>query len=590
MICPKCGKELKDGVNFCSKCGVSFKQTKKKNPVILILILLGIAIAVWVVLFFVLKPSGEEDGDNDDPVVETEDKTQEENEAEDSRDEENKVNVDDIINQQKANTEFPGNTMANLHNGGDVVSDGENVYFYEFGCIYKLDNAGNVEKLYTMSDERAASKYSGKTQLQVQNGVLYFKDKYHIVAYDLGTKQVGYLLNGVYDFVVDGEYIYYTTRENYDEEANYLYGTFVVGKYSFTDATLVGSISMEEWGEVPFILGKSPVKENEILMAQIIYEMPENIEDADNSDIKAYLLISGTDFASIDEEAKIECGVYWGLSECVKSKNYLYMLDSPEDLSMNYYDESREYLIPEVISEDDWQNTLDKVDPEVKPYIIDYYKKYDINNLRPKDEDRKDELLEEYPILAEKVIYVLNPKIQANMKSIFERYFAEAGITEDLMAKSEEMIRDRTIPRTVAKIRCINLQTMQEEYLIQEQLYFYSILGAYENDLIIYARINEKMGIYRIAEKSLLESGFNGEGLSVQLLLETPYGFGGRLDEHLDVYVVDEYLYYRYKDLSDTIPVETEGLLQGRMQRIALTDTGMLGDEPCGEVLTDSIY
>lgn len=576
MICPKCGKELKDGVNFCSKCGASFEQTKKKNPVLVILILLGVAVVVGVVLFFVLKPSGEEDGDNGEEFVAVDDRENEETEN-DKSENDNPIDADDMMNRPMADTEFSGNTLANLHNGGDVVSDGENVYFYELGRIYQLDKEGNLNELYTMSGENASRDYTGSTWLQIQDGVLYFKDDYRVVAYDLATRQAKYLMDAVASFVVDGEYIYYITKENY-EASGYLYGTTIVGKYSFAEGIPVERLTLEDKWEGAYIFGKSPVKEGEILIAkeEYVYLTEEDLLG------ERHIAIASTDFKSLKDVYDIQMSPYY---EIVKSRDYAYILQAPQD-DGGY---SRVFEVPEIISADDWQNTLDKLEPKYTQYVTDYYKKYDINNLGKNDLEKRDDLLEKYPILTEKVIYILRPAIRTDTLITFETQFSEIGVTEDLMAKSKEMGGNKPIPKDPAYLKCINLQTMKEEYNIQEELYLYHIFGCYENDLIVYANINEVAGVYRITEKNLWERGLNGQVLQPQLILEIPIEVGRMVRYNMEIYVVGEYLYYRYVGMETQLE-GTHEYLGGRMQRIALNDTGVLGVESCGEVLTENLY
>lgn len=578
MVCPKCGKELEDNVKFCSKCGVSLEQKKKKNYVLLVVALLSAAIMVGVLLFLVLKPSEEEDGDNGELLVETNDTGNEDSEKE------NETDVDDMMNRPKADTEFAGNTLANLHNGGDVVSDGENVYFYEFGCIYKLDKEGNIETLYTMSGENASRDYAGWTWLQIQDGVLYFMDDYRVVAYDLSTRQAKYLMDAVASFAVDGEYIYYITKENYEAQQGYLYGATIVGKYSLAEGIPVERLTLDEKWDGAYIFGKSSTKDGEILIAKDEYVYPEN----EGAEGKKLIAIASTDFKSVKDEYNMDISPYYlnaDYYEIVKSKDYAYILQSPID-SEGY---EREFLIPEVICEDDWQNALDKLGPKYAQYVMDYYKKYDINNLRQKDEEKKDALLEEYPIMTEKVIYVLNSNTQYNLKILFEELFAEAGITEDLLAKSKEMGGNHPVPKEPAYLKCINLQTMKEEYNIQEEMYLYHIFGCYDNDLIVYAYINEVAGVYRLTEKNLWEHGLNGQALQPQLILEVPIYVNDMSKYNMEMYIAGDYLYYRYEGIEQRLE-GSHAYLGGRMQRIALTDIGVLGEESCGEVLTNSLY
>ncbi len=98
----------------------------------------------------------------------------------------------------------------------------------------------------------------------------------------------------------------------------------------------------------------------------------------------------------------------------------------------------REYYIPPVTTADKFEEYISKMDPKYAQYVKDYYTKYDINNLRKKDEANKEQLLADYPIMAEQVIYVLNPNTQQNLKVTFEEVFASIGYTmEDYKADCE---------------------------------------------------------------------------------------------------------------------------------------------------------
>lgn len=91
----------------------------------------------------------------------------------------------------------------------------------------------------------------------------------------------------------------------------------------------------------------------------------------------------------------------------------------------------REYYIPPVTTADKFEEYISKMEPKYAQYVKDYYTKYDINNLRKKDEANKEQLLADYPIMAEQVIYVLNPNTQQNLKVTFEEVFASIGYTMD---------------------------------------------------------------------------------------------------------------------------------------------------------------
>jgi len=49
MVCSKCGQELKEGARFCTKCGVSFKETLNLSlPIISIILSITGIIGCWV--------------------------------------------------------------------------------------------------------------------------------------------------------------------------------------------------------------------------------------------------------------------------------------------------------------------------------------------------------------------------------------------------------------------------------------------------------------------------------------------------------------------------------------------------------------
>ena len=59
MFCEKCGNELKDGENVCSKCGYSKQKKKGSNKKIVIIVILAIIIIAVLVIggIFLLKPT-----------------------------------------------------------------------------------------------------------------------------------------------------------------------------------------------------------------------------------------------------------------------------------------------------------------------------------------------------------------------------------------------------------------------------------------------------------------------------------------------------------------------------------------------------
>ncbi len=54
MFCPKCGKEVSEGAQFCEHCGANLQVTApphkpKKSPVIIVVIIAGVILAVIII-------------------------------------------------------------------------------------------------------------------------------------------------------------------------------------------------------------------------------------------------------------------------------------------------------------------------------------------------------------------------------------------------------------------------------------------------------------------------------------------------------------------------------------------------------------
>lgn len=111
-------------------------------------------------------------------------------------------------------------------------------------------------------------------------------------------------------------------------------------------------------------------------------------------------------------------------------KKGIYDIETGADyVKVNYSigDVEKEFLIPTVIRESDMEVLFEKMGKQNAVMVQDYYKKYDINNLGKKD--NKEELLTNYPALANEVLYVLRDTTKDNMKKKFEGFFEEAGYT-----------------------------------------------------------------------------------------------------------------------------------------------------------------
>ena len=96
----------------------------------------------------------------------------------------------------------------------------------------------------------------------------------------------------------------------------------------------------------------------------------------------------------------------------------------------------REYIVPPVMLAEDFEKWKANLDKKQVQYITDYYKKYDIDKLSPKDD--KDELLRNYPSMKDHVIYV-SRQPKKNVKEVLEQYFEQAGYTTQDYAKDKAL-------------------------------------------------------------------------------------------------------------------------------------------------------
>ncbi len=96
----------------------------------------------------------------------------------------------------------------------------------------------------------------------------------------------------------------------------------------------------------------------------------------------------------------------------------------------------KEFTIPPVITKTNFEKFMGNLDKKEVDLIKQYYKKYDINKLTPKD--NKDELLASYPVLETDVIYVLRSGTKDNVRKTIQDKFEAAGYTyDDYLADKE---------------------------------------------------------------------------------------------------------------------------------------------------------
>lgn len=138
-------------------------------------------------------------------------------------------------------------------------------------------------------------------------------------------------------------------------------------------------------------------------------------------------------------------------------KNGLYDIETGENYVKVKYsigDVDREYYIPPVTTEEKLEYWFSQMESNDATLIKEYYKKYDINKLSKKD--NKDELLAQYPILADEVIYVLRDKTNNSLKQKFEGMFEAAGYTaEDYEEDKELSSAEKTTDKPVFNVSVV---------------------------------------------------------------------------------------------------------------------------------------
>ena len=98
----------------------------------------------------------------------------------------------------------------------------------------------------------------------------------------------------------------------------------------------------------------------------------------------------------------------------------------------------KEFKIPPVITKKNFDSWTGKMDKKNSELVKQYYKKYDVNKLKAKDD--KKTLLENYPILETEVIYILRDTIKNdNVKKQIEGYFEEVGYSYEDWTRDKEL-------------------------------------------------------------------------------------------------------------------------------------------------------
>lgn len=142
--------------------------------------------------------------------------------------------------------------------------------------------------------------------------------------------------------------------------------------------------------------------------------------------VLSYAVTNGLETIYNSHDYSVVKGVY----EIESDENEIKLLYSIGNIS-------KEFTIPPVIKESDFNELRSKMDSKEADRVKDYYQKYDINNLRKKD--NKEELLASYPVLETNVIYVLRSNTKDLQRQKMEEAFEAAGYTYEMYLADKEL-------------------------------------------------------------------------------------------------------------------------------------------------------
>lgn len=105
-------------------------------------------------------------------------------------------------------------------------------------------------------------------------------------------------------------------------------------------------------------------------------------------------------------------------------------------------DTKKEYRFPTAVPDSRMQVYLERMDKSQKRQVENYFRKYDIDNLRANDD--KSTLLETYPDLANEPVYALREGLQEYIKEKLETVFAESGYNDEEFAYDQMLYENES--------------------------------------------------------------------------------------------------------------------------------------------------
>ncbi|MBP5624594.1 MAG: hypothetical protein J6X36_06970, partial [Lachnospiraceae bacterium] len=109
--------------------------------------------------------------------------------------------------------------------------------------------------------------------------------------------------------------------------------------------------------------------------------------------------------------------------------------ENKDSIVVNYTigNTEKEFKIPLALPEKDFNAITKNMEKKAAKQVKEYYRKTDINKLRA--QDNKEELLASYPDLANMKLYILRDGVAQHLKATIEKYFWDAGYTEEQYQK-----------------------------------------------------------------------------------------------------------------------------------------------------------
>ncbi len=140
------------------------------------------------------------------------------------------------------------------------------------------------------------------------------------------------------------------------------------------------------------------------------------------------------------------------------ARNGIYEIETVDDrtVRVNYSlgNLEKEFIIPPVITKAEFDKWMAQLDKKSVDLIQQYYKKYDINKLGKKD--NKKELIANYPVIEQSVIYVLRDTTKEQTRKTMQELFEQAGYTyEDYLADKELDLKEKVSDKPIFNVSVI---------------------------------------------------------------------------------------------------------------------------------------